>query len=166
MGAGVDEPDFVREEGVFFLAHILRRLSDEIVEGCTSWYADMGLVIPPRTASTLHLLYRRGPQSVTDIAAALRQSHPLVIQWVKQLAALGVVETNKGKDDRRRTIVSLSALGLQQTERLVAAHETFARAYDQLACDADADPFDALWRLEEALRERPFADRLRVAGSE
>lgn len=158
-----DQPDFVRSEGVFFLAHILRRLSDEIVEGCAAWYAEMSLDAPPRTASTLHLLYRRGPQSVTEMASALRQSHPLAIQWIRQLAELGLVETMKDRGDRRRTIVSLTARGAAQAERLIAAHEVFERAYRQLAREADADPFEALWRLDGALQKRGLANRLRAA---
>jgi DNA-binding MarR family transcriptional regulator len=160
--AGADQPDFVQAEGVFFLAHILRRLSDEIIEGCVSWYANMGLDVPPRTASTLHLLYRRGAQSVTEMASALRQSHPLAIQWIRQLTALGLIETTKDDNDRRRTIVSLTAQGTTMAERLIGAHESFEAAYIQLVRDAGADPFDGLWRMENALRERSMAERLRL----
>lgn len=160
--AGTDQPDFVQAEGVFFLAHILRRLSDEIIEGCVSWYADMGLDVPPRTASTLHLLYRRGPQSVTEMASTLRQSHPLAIQWIRQLTSLGLVETAKDEGDRRRTIVSLTAQGTAMAERLIGSHEAFEAAYAQLAQDAGADPFESLWRLENALRRRSMAERLRL----
>ncbi|WP_242098122.1 winged helix DNA-binding protein [Sphingomonas sp. CROZ-RG-20F-R02-07] len=163
MEAETDQPDFVQAEGVFFLAHILRRLSDEIIEGCVSWYADMGLDVPPRTASTLHLLYRRGPQSVTKMASALRQSHPLAIQWIRQLTTLGLVETAKNEADRRRTIVSLTAQGIAMSERLVGSHEAFEVAYAQLVQDAGADPFDGLWRLEGALQKRSMTDRLRLA---
>lgn len=158
-----DRPDFVQSEGVFFFAHVLRRLSDGIVEGCAAWYADMGLEAPPRTASTLHLLHRCGPQSVTEVASALRQSHPLAIQWIKQLAELGLVQTMKDGSDRRRTIVSLTADGAAQADRLIAAHEAFERAYRELAHEVDADPFEALWRMDEALRKQGFADRLRKA---
>ena len=162
MEAETDQPDFVQAEGVFFLAHILRRLSDEIIEGCVSWYADMGLDVPPRTASTLHLLYRRGPQSVTEMASALRQSHPLAIQWIRQLTMLGLVETDKDEADRRRTIVSLTAQGIAVSERLIGSHEDFEVAYAQLVQDAGADPFDGLWRLEGALQKRSMTDRLRL----
>ena len=160
MEAETDQPDFVQAEGVFFLAHILRRLSDEIIEGCVSWYADMGLDVPPRTASILHLLYRRGPQSVTEMSSALRQSHSLAIQWIRQLTALRLVETAKDESDRRRTIVSLTAQGTATAERLIGSHEAFEMAYSQLARDADADPFDALWRMQGALRQRSMRDRL------
>ena len=160
MEEAADQSDFVRAEGVFFLAHILRRLSDEIIDGCVSWYAEMGLDLPPRTASTLHLLYRRGPQSVTEMSSALRQSHPLAIQWIRQLNALGLVETANDESDRRRTIVSLTVQGAETAERLIASHEKFEMAYLRLAHDADADPFDALWRIECALRQRSMRDRL------
>lgn len=157
--------DFVRGEGVFFIAHLLRRLSDEIVQGCDAWYAALDWRAPPRTASALHLLYRRGPQSVTDIAGALRQSHPLAVQWTQQLAERGMVKAVKDAADRRRTIISLTPRGKAQVERMLAARPQFEAAYRALAGEADADVFESLWRLEAALRHKGFGQRLAEAAA-
>lgn len=165
-----DEPiptdDFVRSEGLPFMAHVLRRLSDELVHGCERWYPLFGLTAPPRTASTLHLLLRRGPQQVTQIADALRQSHPLVITWVRQLKALDMIATAADPGDRRRTIVSLTTLGQAEATRMLAADAVIARAYRALLDEADAAVFEPLWRMEAALRERSFLDRLVAAQAE
>jgi DNA-binding MarR family transcriptional regulator len=158
-----DRDDFIETEGVFFFAHLLRRVSDQIVGGCEQWYATLGLRVAPRTASTLHLLYRRGPQSVTELAALLRQSHPLAVQWTRQLVDHGMIETKKDGADRRRTIVSLTPAGIAEVERMLGGRAAFEAAYASLAKDADADVFDALWRVEKALRSRSFADRLKTA---
>ncbi len=155
--------DFVQGEGLPFLAHVLRRVSDEFVQGCEQWYPTFGLIAPPRTASTLHLLLRRGSQSVTDIAVALRQSHPLVITWVRQLKALDLIATHRDPQDRRRTIVSLTEGGAAEAERMLEADKVIERAYLSLMIEADAPILDALWRLEAASRERRFIDRLNAA---
>ena len=152
--------DFVRSEGLPFMAHVLRRLSDEFVQGCERWYPLFGLTAPPRTASTLHLLLRHGPQQVTQIADALRQSHPLVITWVRQLRALDMIATNADPDDRRRTIVSLTDQGHVEATRMLEADKVIERAYRVLLTEADAPVFEPLWRLETALRDRSFLDRL------
>lgn len=157
--------DFVQSEGLPFLAHVLRRVSDEFVQGCERWYSSFGLIAPPRTASTLHLLLRHGPRPITEIADTLRQSHPLVITWVRQLKALDLITTHPDPKDRRRTIVSLTERGNAEAERMLEADEVIARAYRTLLTEADAPIFDALWRLEVATRKRSFHDRL-VAAQE
>ena len=82
------EPDFVRTLGLPFMAHLLRRISDRMVADAGAFEAGLGIKAPPRTASTMLLLRSCGPQSVTGIAAQLRQSHPLVITWVNSCGRL------------------------------------------------------------------------------
>jgi len=155
--------DFVQSEGLPFLAHILRRLSDEFVQGCERWYPLFGLIAPPRTASTLHLLLRHGPRPVMEIAEALRQSHPLVITWVRQLKALNLIATAADPADRRRTIVRLTDRGTAEAERMLVADKVIDSAYRTMLDEADAPVFDALWRLEAATRDRNFLERLIAA---
>lgn len=155
--------DFIQSEGISFLAHVLRRLSDEFVQGCEQWYPRFGLVAPPRTASTLHLLLKQGPRAVTEIADALCQSHPLVITWIRQLKELDLVRTTVDLDDRRRTIVALTERGTTEAERMLQADLVIEKAYGTLLTDANAPVFDALWRIEAANRERSFLDRLIAA---
>jgi DNA-binding MarR family transcriptional regulator len=155
--------DFIEGEGLSFLAHLMRRLSDEFVRGCTEWYPTAGLVSPPRCASTLHALHRFGPLSITDIAREISQSHPMVIRWVRQLTALGLVETQVGPTDKRRTMVTLTPAGKGEMVRSHKADAVIALAYQRLMADADAPVFEALWRMERACRDRPFEDRLHEA---
>ena len=152
--------DFIQSEGVTFLAHLMGRLSDRFVRGCEQWFAVHGLIAPPRTSSTLHILHRQGPRSVTEIAAAISQSHPLVINWVRQLKSLGLVEATTDPNDRRRTIVALTEHGTAEAIRLLEADKVIARAYDRMLEEADAPVFDALWRIEAATRDQSFFDRL------
>lgn len=141
-------PDFVRASGLPFLAHLLRRLADRLIGEAGEFYADRGVTAPARTASTLLLLREQGPQSVTDLAAKLRQSHPLAITWIRQLATLGFVAQATDPGDRRRTLVSLTAAGEAEAERTRSALDLLGRAYEQLLTEAGTDLFDGLWRLD------------------
>lgn len=152
--------DFVRSEGQSFLAHLLRRLSDQFVRGCEQWYPQFGLTAPPRTASTLHLLYRRGARSVTEIAADIRQSHPLVITWIRQLTRLGLVRSLSDPSDKRRTVIVLTEAGLAEARRMLKADKIIEKAYRQLMQDADAELFENLFRIDKACQVRSFYDRL------
>ena len=153
--------NFVRAQGAAFLAHILRRLADELVRGAGEWYPEVGVTAPPRTTSTLLALEECGPLGVTQIAALLRQSHPLVIGWCRQLAMLGFVTTQPDCNDARRTIVALTKEGLAEVLRLRRALKVMEKASEALMEEGGLQLFDALWRMDGALQTRRLADRLR-----
>jgi DNA-binding MarR family transcriptional regulator len=142
-------PDFIREKGLPFFAHLLRRLADRMIAEAGEFYVQQGISAPARTASTLLLLSEQGPQSVTELSTKLRQSHPLVISWIRQLTDLGLVVRTGDRRDRRRTVVSLSAPGADEAARMAAALDHLAAAYRRLLTDAGMDVFDDLWRLDE-----------------
>jgi MarR family transcriptional regulator, organic hydroperoxide resistance regulator len=158
--AGIDMDDFIRAQGPAFLAHLLRRISDELVQGAIDWYPKAGVIAPPRTASTLLALDARGPLGVTTLAVLLRQSHPLVITWIRQLEALGLVETLADPGDRRRSVIALTRKGRAEVKRLREALVPMEQASRELLDAAAPGMFDALWRIEQACRDQPFAQRL------
>lgn len=153
--------DFVQGLGPAYLAHILRRLADELVRGGARWYPQVGVTAPPRSTSTLLALDERGPLGVTEIASLLRQSHPLVIDWCRQLASLGFIVTRTDPADGRRSIVALTEAGREEVERLRGALEHMAHASQALMDEAAPGVFEALWHMERALRDRRFEERLR-----
>ena len=153
--------DFIRAQGMPFLAHLLRRVSDRMVADATEFYARAGITAPARTASTLLLLAEKGPQSITGLADTLRQSHPLVITWVRQLRKLGFVAVAADPADGRRTMVSLTAAGRKETRRMAEALEKLGRAYAALLGEAEADLFEPLWRLDGLIVRGRLAEHLR-----
>lgn len=152
--------DFIHSQGLIFLPHILRRLANRFIDACDEVFPDLDIIVPPRLVSTVHLLFDGGPRSVTDIAATIGQSHPFVIKAVRQLKALGLVGTKSDPKDGRRTIVHLTAKGKAQGQKLLDVRPAFVAAYRQLMSEADADIFDALWRMEGALGQKTFAHRI------
>lgn len=153
--------DFIHDQGLIFFPHVLRRLANRFVHACDVVFPDYGIVVPPRAVSTVHLIFSRGPQGVTDISSVIRQSHPLVISWLKQLRADGLVEVDKDPRDRRRTLVSLTPEGRRQAQLLLDVRPAFEAAYRRLMQEADAEIFEAAWRLEAGLGNESFEDRIR-----
>jgi len=158
--------DFIHRQGPAYLAHILRRLADELIRGGTQWYPEVGVTAPPRTTSTLLALDERGPLGVTEIASLLSQSHPLVIDWCRQLTSLGFIETQTDSRDRRRSIVTLTDAGRSEVHRLRNALVIMERASCTLMEETGSNIFRDLWQLEGALRKKPFVDRLRQTPSD
>jgi DNA-binding MarR family transcriptional regulator len=154
--------DFVERQGLAYLAHILGRLYDRFLRGFSEWNPEVGLKAPPRTHSTMHALFEHGPMSVTELASMIRQSHPLVIKWIRQLSKLGFVDASSDPLDGRRTILSLTEAGIAEFGAQQNARILLARTFQRLLTEADADDvFAALWRVERALQIEPFTKRLR-----
>jgi DNA-binding MarR family transcriptional regulator len=160
--------DFIARQGPAFLAHLLRRLSDELVQGAAAWYPTMGVTAPPRTISTLLALDDLGPLGITELARLLRQTHPLVITWIREQTSLSFVSTGSDPKDRRRSVVRLTARGKAEVVRARKALSAMEQAsLHLLASGGDGEGlFNALWRMEGACRDTPFADLLqRIAAS-
>ena len=153
--------DFIESLGPAYFGHLLLRLADHFVRGFEAWHREVGLVAPARTYSTLRYLHTHGPTSVTGLANGLRQSHPLIITWIRSLKALGLIKTKSDPADARRSVVYLTDAGHSEAERASKYDAVSVRAFKQLFDECDADVFDALWRMEAACRGRNFADRLR-----
>jgi len=124
--------DFIQRQGPAYLAHILRRLADELVRGAAEWYPEAGVSAPPRTTSTLLALEEHGPLGLTELAVLLRQSHPLVIDWRRQLLELGLVESQSDPEDGRRAILSLTPAGRREVRRLRLASAMILKASPNL----------------------------------
>ena len=155
--------DFIRAQGLPFLAHLLRRLSDRMVAEAGAFEAGLEIVAPPRTASTMLLLLTEGPQTVTGISARLRQSHPLVISWIKQLRALGLVTKSTDPKDGRRSLVALTEAGVAEAKRMAALSPVIGEAYAAVSAEAEADLFEPLWRVHDLIERGRLADALRLS---
>ncbi|MFZ2030320.1 MAG: MarR family transcriptional regulator [Vitreimonas sp.] len=166
MPAEADErDDFIRAQGLPFMAHLLRRISDHMVNEAGAWEdATFGIKAPPRTASTMLLLDQDGAQSVTQLAERLRQSHQLMVTWLKQLEALKFVKSAPDPDDARRSLAVLTPAGRAEARRMREASAMIGRAYSKLLREAHADPhmLEALWRVHDLLQRGRLADLLRM----
>jgi DNA-binding MarR family transcriptional regulator len=152
--------DFINQQGPAFLAHLLRRLADELIQGAADWYPTVGVTAPPRTISTLLALNEHGPLGVTELASLLRQTHPLVITWIKELTRLSLVTSKADRTDGRRTLVSLTARGRKEIVTIRKALVTMERASAELLHLAGENTWEALWAMERGCREQSFLQRL------
>ncbi len=157
--------DFIAAQGPAFLAHLLRRLADELIQGGAAWYPTVGVTAAPRTISTLIALDDFGALGVTELAALLRQSHPLVITWIRELTSLGFVATRGDPRDKRRSLIGLTAKGRAEVKRVRKALLVMERASVRLLDHGGAGMLAALWRMEGACRDESFASRLQKTGS-
>ena len=153
--------DFIYRRGPAFLAHLLRRLADELVEGAAQWYPSVGVTVPPRTISTMLALDEHKQLGVMELADLLHQSHPLVIGWIKELSRLSLVSSKADPADKRRTLISLTAKGRKELKAIRQALAVMVTASVALMDVAGGESvWRALWAMERDCREQRFVQRL------
>jgi DNA-binding MarR family transcriptional regulator len=154
------EADFITELGRPFLAHRLRRLAEAFVDGYGRWLPTFGIDAPPRALSTLLLLDKEGPLGVTEIAARLRLSHPLLIKLARELEAKGLVCAEQDPRDGRRRLIALTDAGRGQAAAVRRATAIIDRAYADVLRETGIDMMEGCARLEKACRDISFEKRL------
>ena len=156
----MDNDDFVRSLGPAFLAHMLRRLSDLMVDGGMEWVKLNPALPPPRTHSTMFALERWRELSVTELAALIRQSHPHALQWVRALEKLGLVARHRDPKDARKTMLRLTEEGaatMPAIHRVRSVNEEVAR---RLCAELGDDLWERLRRLEALLDGQSYLARM------
>ncbi|HEX8571711.1 MAG TPA: MarR family transcriptional regulator [Allosphingosinicella sp.] len=159
------DSDFITELGRPFLAHRLRRLAEAFVDGYGRWLPTLGIDAPPRSLSTLLLLEREGPLGVTEIAARLRLSHPLLIRLTRALEARGLTRAERDSGDGRRRLIALTEAGRAQAQALGGAIRVIDRAYEDLLRETGIDMMEGCARVEAACRALSFEERLERAAA-
>lgn len=152
--------DFVRSLGPAFLPHILRRLSDLMVDGGAEWVASDPTMPPLRTHSTMLALEETGQLSVTQLATLLRQSHPLVLQWLGALEKRGLVARQRDPDDGRRTMLHLTDDGVATMPAIHHVRTVNEKVTRRLMQELGDDLWERLRQLEALMAERPHVARM------
>ena len=158
------QEDFVVSLGRPFLAHRLRRLSELLVDELVDDRSELGIKSPPRSSSTLLLLEREGALAVTEIAARLRLSHPLIIKMVEAMTREGFLTSTMDSADRRRRCVSLTDAGRAEAKRVRKFTGLVDRALDSVADEIGVDLYDVLVAFEDALQKQGLSARLKTTG--
>ena len=91
-----------------------RRLADRIADSGRRFYEAVDVPLEPNWHALLLYLDAHGPVPVTEAAAALRVSHPAIIEMGKRMETKGLVTTDTDPADGRRRVLSLSAEGRER----------------------------------------------------
>ncbi len=116
--------------------------------------------MPSRSTSTLLLIKKKAPISVTDIATFFGISHQLAGQRIKSLKAHDLVVEQRDPDDSRRTLISLTGPGRTVSQQIDALCQELEQAFRGVFDEINVDLFDALIRAKSALARRGLSERL------
>src|SRR3954471_4745937 len=152
--------DFVKELGALTLDHRFKRLMQRLLDEAEAIYRALELPVRPRWASTLLLLHRHAPLSVTEIARRLRLSHPAVVQLLRELDEAGIAAVARDEADGRRRRVSLTPAGRRLMPKLGEVWKELEEAQLRAFREVGWDVLPLLERAEERLRPGALASEV------
>jgi DNA-binding MarR family transcriptional regulator len=107
--------------------------------------------LPPSMTSVLGHLYRRGPLSAGELAAADRVQPQSLTRTLAGLQERGLVTRKPAESDRRRVLIGLTEAGMRRLEAEMRTRDRWLAAAMQ---DTLSDTEQELLRLAAPLLER------------
>jgi len=155
--------DFYDRIGVVALGSRLRRLGDRLADEATSIHTLFGTDLQPRWFPVFYVLSERQQESVTAIAEEIGHSHASVSQIVADMVKKGYAVITKGKDDGRKSFVTLSDAGRKAGAAIETQLLDVEVAARELIAESTHDLWAALAGCEAALNTTSLYERVRRA---
>ena len=151
--------DYLQSIGISALGTRLRRLFESLNGAVTQLYREE-LGFEQRWFAMTLLLEDRGAMSVKSVAEALGTSHVSVLQVAKAMETEGLLERSQSHVDGRVVLLSLSSKGIRTAGYVHEISQRVDKAASALLKESAPDFIENLTKLENAIRDEPFADRL------
>ena len=152
--------DYINELGALALASRLKRLLNRMHADGEKVYRDLSIDFKTKWFPVLHLLADHSPMTLMQIADALRQAHPSVIEVVDELVSKGLVSQQRSAADRRRRELSISVKGRRLCGRLAPVWEAFREAGDEVNVAHRNNVLAAITKMEQAIDAESLYDRI------
>ncbi len=153
--------DFIKELGYLAIATRMKRLTDRIMRGAIEVYQAFHIDFEPRWFALFYLLHsQESSLSISEIAQALKISHPAVIQISEMLAKKGLVESLQDNEDRRIRRLSLTDKGKALASALQPVWYDFEIATSRMFESAGIDMLDVVWKIEGELDRESISERI------
>ena len=110
--------DIIEELGSLALATRLKNLSDRLAKDVAQVYKESSFEFEPRWFTLIYALKDGEELAVTELATALKQTHPAVNQVANVLVERGLVSERKDKEDQTKRLLQLTAKGLKLVEQI------------------------------------------------
>lgn len=153
--------DFIKELGYLAVATRMKRLMERLMKGAGEVYKSLGIDFEPRYFAVFYLLSKsKGPLSISEIASALKISHPAVIQTTQLLLKKRLVISAQDEVDRRKRLLILSKKGLRMAEEMKPIWDDFAGATFDMFDGIDVDILEIYQKIEDSLDDKEISERI------
>lgn len=156
--------DVIADLGEVFLGSRLKRLAERLQAGAAKVVAEAGLPVQPTHMGLLAAL-DRGPMTIGQLVEAVGASQPGVTRGVGQLVGMGLVELERGTDQRQKQ-ARLSTAGEAAMVRIKSdIWPRLGQAVKAITDGLSGPLFTQIAGLEAALAERPLDARAVTTGA-
>jgi DNA-binding MarR family transcriptional regulator len=152
--------DYIDELGSLALASRLKRLLNRMHADGEKVYRDLNIDFKTKWFPVLHILSKRSPLTLMQIADALKQAHPSVIEVVDELVKRSLVSQQRSTADRRRRELSITSKGKRMCEKLAPVWEAFREAGEEVNVANKNNVLAAITKMERAIDNESLYDRI------
>jgi DNA-binding MarR family transcriptional regulator/ribosomal protein S18 acetylase RimI-like enzyme len=158
--------DVIRDKQHLFLGSRLKRLAEQMQGDVTLVARRAGISIQPGQYPLLAILDENGPQTIGELAQAMRMSQPAITKNADRLIEAGLIEVSRNDADRRQRLVSLSAAGRHTLE--LSKREVWPlveAAVKEVTDDLSGPLLEQVAEIEARLAARPLSSRAAAAAA-
>ena len=156
--------DVIADLGEVFLGSRLKRLAERLQAGAAKVVGEAGLSVQPTHMGLLAALDRR-PMTIGQLVEAVGASQPGVTRGVGQLVEMGLVELERGTDQRQKQ-ARLTAAGEAAMVRIKSdIWPRLGQAVKAITDGLSGPLLSQLGELEAALAEKPLDARAATPGA-
>lgn len=134
-------------------------LSNLIEQQTQPIFDSLGIIVPIKSCSTLLSLIELEQGSLAELARKLEQSHQLVKQKLPKLIKLGLIQQQPDKEDKRRTLYSLTSEGKEQSQKIKEYLKQSEVLVDSISKDIGVDIFNAIDQAINSMKNKSLWER-------
>ncbi|MFC5742733.1 bifunctional helix-turn-helix transcriptional regulator/GNAT family N-acetyltransferase [Dyella tabacisoli] len=138
----------------------LKALSDQFYTAADEVYRACDARIESRWFPVLRYLWENGPTTVSEVAAAIGQTHSAVSQLTDKLVRAGMVRRRRDAEDGRRSMLTLTEKARDSLGALGPVWCSIRRGVAVVLGDDGKALLAAMAACEKALLDRPIVDAI------
>jgi len=132
----------------------LKKTGEMLSSQISEILSDKKIEFEPRGIYLLIILKEKEQASIKEIAAILGMTHPAIVQMVNSLNNIGMITQSKSVDDKRITLIKLTAKGKEELNRINPVLTEIESTVESIINEIDANLKYSLSKLSEAVKSK------------
>jgi DNA-binding MarR family transcriptional regulator/GNAT superfamily N-acetyltransferase len=154
--------DFYEKTGKKAIGSRLRRLSELITQQSAQVYELYQVDLHPKWFPVFFSLADGQSKGITEIAAEIGHSHASVSTIVKEMVKKGYVAEQKGENDGRRNVITMTEKGQEVNRQIRPQYTDVGAAVEKLLDETDHNLWKAIGEWEFHLEQKSLLKRVIV----
>lgn len=151
---------YLSDLGSVALGSRFKALSEALYDTADAVYRTRGSRMQARWLPLLRMLHDRGPQSVSDVAREIGQTHSAVSQLASKLCKDGWLRETADASDGRRRLLALTPTAEQALREIKPVWKAVSDVMEQRLKAAGIDLLGTLTAFERSIAEPPLAEAI------